>query len=249
MNILTKKRVFLLAALLLCILSLSGVLFISCQQGDAKTIVTRSRSTSGTILSTTATTIPTLFSDNFSDNSQNWDVGGDAKHGSAINNGTLTLTATDNKPFRESLPSNIAYDDVVVETTFTLLRGDENDSVGLYLRANASTGYRVTIHGDETYDIAKIMVDASQKLHIQYFSKAQHASALHPKGQKNNLMVIMKGSNIVLLMNDTVVKSVQDGDFARGKIILFVDNGNSSDGVVASFNMVAIYAAPEHLPS
>lgn len=59
----------------------------------------------------------------------------------------------------------------------------------------------------------------------------------------------MKGVNIVLVINNTVVKSVRDGEFTSGEIMLFIENGNSSSGVVASFDAVAVYTAPEHLPN
>jgi len=250
-NIFTRKRVLLLAALLICVLCLGSFLLSTRQQGDAKTSTTRNGGTFGAIVAATGTALPTLFSDNFSDNSQNWNVGNDARHGSSVNDGTLTMMATNHKPFREPLPSDTAYDDFAVTTSVVLLEGDQNDSVGLYLRANDTTGqgYAIAINGDDTFDIAKTTVDASQKSHTLYLAKPQHASALHPKGQKNNLMVIMKESNIVLLINNTVVKSVQDRDFTSGRIMLFVANGTSSSGVTASFDTIAVYTAPEQLPS
>ena len=200
------------------------------------------------VLSPTATA---LFSDNFSDNSQNWNVGVEPKDSSTINNGTLTLMAANHKSFREPLPSNVTYGDASIATTITLLYGDQNDSVGLYFRANESTGqgYYIDIYGDDSYDIAKVTVDAAQNTHATYLAEPQYSSALHPKGQKNDVHVIMKGVNIVLVINNTVVKSVRDGEFTSGEIMLFVENGNSSSGVVASFDAVAVYTAPEHLPN
>jgi len=250
-NIFTRKRVLLLAALLICVLCLGSLLLTARQQGNAKTSTTRNSETFDGILATAGTALPTLFSDNFSDNSQNWNVGNDAMHGSSVDDGTLTMMATNHKPFREPLPSDTVYDDFAVATSVTILQGDQNDSVGLYLRANGTTrqGYAIDINGDDTFDIAKNTVDANQKNHTTYLVKPQHASALHTKGQKNNLLVIMKGSNIVLLINNTVVKLVQDRDFTSGRIMLFVANGTSSSGVTASFDTIAVYTAPEHLPS
>ncbi len=251
MNIFTRKRVFFLGVLLICVLCLGGLLFTARQKGDAKTSATPNGGTFGGIIATTGPALPTLFSDNFSDNSQNWNVGNDAMHGSSISDGILTIMATNHKPFREPLPSDTAYDDFAVATSVALLEGDQNDSVGLYLRANSTTGqgYAIEINGDDTFDITKTTVDANQKSHTIYLAKPQHAPALHSKGQKNNLVVIMKESNIVLLINNVVVELVQDRDFTSGRIMLFVANGTSSSGVTASFDTIAVYTAPEHLPS
>jgi len=250
-NITNKERALLLACVLVFILFFGGLLLFFRQQGDIKTTTTKNIRAFGALHPVPSPTLATLFSDNFSDNSQNWDVGTDAKYGSTINNGTLTIMGANHKPFREPLPSSADYDDVSVAVTMTLLQGDQNDSAGLYLRANGNIGqgYYIDIYGDDTYDIAKTTVDATQKIHATYLAEPQHSSALHSKSQKNTVMVIMKGEHIVLLINNTVVKSVRDGDFMRGKIMLFVENGNSSSGVAASFDAIAVYPAPERLPS
>jgi len=250
-NITKKERALLFACVLVLVLFFGGLLLLLRQQGETKTSTTPNRRTFGALRPVVSPTVVAIFSDNFFDNSQNWDVGNEAKYGSTINNGTLTMMEANHKPFREPLPSNVAYGDVAVSTTVTLLEGDQNDSVGLYFRANGSTGqgYYIDIYGDDTYDIAKITIDANQKISATYLAEPQHSSALHPKGQKNNVMVVMKGENIVLLMNNTVVKSVRDGEFPSGKIMLFVENGNSSNGVTASFDAIAVYTAPDRLPS
>ena len=251
MNITNKERILLFACVLVLVLFFGGLVLFFRQQGETITSTTPNRRTFGALRLVPSPTVSALFSDNFSDNSQNWDVGTESKYGSTINNGTLTMMEANHKPFREPFPSNVVYNDVAVTFTVTLLEGDQNDSVGLYFRANGSTGqgYYIDIYGDATYDIAKITVDATQKVSATYLAEPQHSSALHPKGQKNNVMVIMKGENIVLLINDTVVKSVHDGAFPSGRIMLFVENGNSSNGVTASFDTVAVYTAPDRLPS
>ena len=251
MNITNKERALLFACVLVLVLFFGGLLLFFRQQGETITSTTPIRRTFGALHPIPSPTVSALFSDNFSDNSQNWDVGNESKYGSTINNGTLTMMEANHKPFREPLPSNVVYDNVAVAFTVTLLEGDQNDSVGLYFRANGSTGqgYYIDIYGNDTYDIAKITVDATQSVHATYLAEPQHSSALHPKGQKNNVMVIMKGENIVLLINDTVVKSVRDGAFPSGRIMLFVENGNSSNGVTASFDTVAVYTAPDRLPN
>ena len=251
MNITNRERALVFACVLVLVLFFGCLVFFFRQQGETKTATPPNRRTFGALRLIPSPTATALFSDNFSDNSQNWDVETEPKYGSVINNGTLTMMEANHKPFREPLPSDIAYNDVEVAVTLTLLEGDQNDSVGVYFRANGSTGqgYYIDIYGNDTYDIAKITVDPNLKIHATYLAEPQHASVLHPKGQKNDVMVIMKGDNIVLLINNTVVKSVRDDNFPSGKIMLFVENGNSSNGVTASFDAVAVYNAPDHLPS
>lgn len=246
-----KERALLVTCVLVLFLFIGGLVLLFRQQGNGTTTIKHNRGTFGALRLVPTPTVPALFSDNFSDNSQNWDVGSEATYGSSISNGTLTMMETNHKPFREPLPSNVVYDDFSIAVTLTLLKGDQNDSVGLYLRANGSTGqgYYIDIYGDNTYDIAKISVDATQNVHAKYLAEPEHSSALHAKGQKNTVMVIMKGANIVLLINNTVVKSIRDDEFTSGRIMLFVENGNSSDEVTASFDAVAIYTAPARLPS
>lgn len=250
MNMTKKERALLFTCVLVLVVFFGGLLYILRQQVETKTTPSTNRRTFGALLPAPSPTVPALFSDNFSDNSQNWDVGNEAKYGSTINNGSLTMTESNHKPFREPLPSDVSYGDVAVSVSLTLLDGDQNDSVGLYFRANGSSGqgYYVDIYGDDTYDIAKITADAAQKIHATYLAEPQHSSALHPKGQKNSVMVIMKAAHIVLLINNSVVKSVQDSEFSNGKIMLFVENGNSSNSVVASFDAITVIPAPDRLP-
>ena len=246
LNIFNRARTLLFACIVVLLLCVGSLFFFSHQQEGTKSGTTQSQQVFGAFLSTPN---PTLFSDNFSDNSQNWDVGTDTRGGSVINNGTLTLTNINHKQFREPLPSNTTYDDAAIAISVTLLEGDKNDNVGLSFRANGGQGYSMHVYGDDSYDITKTSIDAAQKIHVTYLAKAQHSTALHPKGQKNNIMVIMKGEDIVLLVNDVVAKSVRDNAFSSGNILLFVENGTSSSGVTASFDTIAVYEAPEHLPS
>jgi hypothetical protein len=63
------------------------------------------------------------------------------------------------------------------------------------------------------------------------------------------MMVIMKGSNMVVQFNGTVVKTLTDASFPGGSINLFQVNGNTSNGTLATFTNVAVYSAPAQLPS
>src|SRR6266498_3689017 len=45
------------------------------------------------------------------------------------------------------------------------------------------------------------------------------------------------------------INSVVDTDYTTGQLALFVQNSNLSGGVKASFSSVAVYPAPQQLPS
>jgi len=230
-----------------------GGLFYVVLQNTAKTITTGT----GTPQSTNtpgATLVPKptpLFSDNFADNSKNWDVVNSQGFSSTISNNTLTMQEANHKIFTESFPTNSSYANFSITATFTLKQGDQNDSVGFYLRSAADDrqGYYVDIYGDNTYDIVKLYNDANQKLQQQNMVDPTDSSAIHPEGQQNKMTVVMKGSNIVLLLNDTVIQSVTDESFTQGHISFFVQNGNTSNGVIATFTSVELDPSPDQLPS
>lgn len=191
-----------------------------------------------------------LFSDNFSDNSKGWYTGKVADYTRTISDDALTLSATDHKILVESLPSDATFDDFMLTTTFTLQQADEHDSVGLYLRgdSNLDHDYRIDIFGNATYAISKESLDEHNNQIITPLAGPAHSSSLKPAGQQNTLKVIMKESTLVLMMNGTVVNTVTDTDYTRGQIALFVENGETSDGVTASFSDIEIYPAPDQLP-
>ena len=92
MNMTKKERALLFACVLVLVIFFGGLLFMLRQQMQTKAITPTNRRTFGALLPAPSPTVPALFSDNFSDNSQNWDVGNEATYGSTINNGTLTMT-------------------------------------------------------------------------------------------------------------------------------------------------------------
>lgn len=237
-----------LGSILVLLLACSGLLFASSRRPN-----TGNTTTTPTTITATTVVTPTarpLFADDFVDNSKNWDVGSATGYSSTISNNVLTMKEANHKLFRESIPTNTSYTDFSITMAFTLVQGDLNDSVGLFLRSSADghQGYYVDIYGDDTYDIIKIQTDANQKNQAIYLAEPTTSPSLHTKGQKNIMTVIMKGNQIVLLLNNKVVKSVTDSSFIGGPVALFIENGNSSDGVIATFDSVAIYPPPNQLP-
>jgi hypothetical protein len=164
-----------------------------------------------------------------------------------ISNNTLTLSATNHKLLTESVPASTTFDDFMITATFTLTKADAQDSVGLYLRGDSylDHDYRIEVFGDASYAVSKEWLDATHNVAISYLVSPTRASALKPLGQENTLKIIMEGSNLMLLINGTLVNSLVDSDYTRGQIALFVNNGTTSDGVTAVFSSIVIYPVPD----
>jgi Domain of Unknown Function (DUF1080) len=202
----------------------------------------------------TQNAVPTpqpLFSDNFADNSKGWATGNDNGFSRNITNNALVLVENNqNYTLTESLPTNSTFSDFTVTATFTFDHGDQNDSVGIYMRgdSNLNHDYRVDINGGNTFDIAREYIDTNNKPQQQFIIDATSSSAIKPIGQQNTVTAIMKGSQLVLLINGTKVDSISDTNYTSGQIALFVAHGNTSKGAQASFTSVTVYPAPAQLP-
>jgi predicted nucleic acid-binding Zn ribbon protein len=194
-----------------------------------------------------------LFSDNFADNTRGWGLASASGYSSTISNNTMTLADANHKILDMAIPASnnvsATYSDFVVTTTFTLLKADQNDSVGLYVRGDnsLSQGYFIDIFGDNSFDIVKIFANSNKDT---FLVSPTNSSSINPVGRQNILTVIVKGPKIVVLINNKVVSSISDNNgYTSGTIELFVENGQSSNGAQASFSHVTVYPAPDHLPS
>ncbi|GAC1384695.1 MAG: hypothetical protein NVSMB33_13260 [Ktedonobacteraceae bacterium] len=226
-----------------------GIFFLSRLKSNDTTIVNKTPTVASK--STTPVLRP-LFADNFADNSQGWDIGSGSGFSSTISNNVMTLSEANHKILDEPIPGTgktaATYIDFSVTTTFTITKADQNDSVGLYMRGddNLSQGYFVDIFGDNTYDIVKVFPDSSKDT---FLVSPTNSSSINSVGQQNKLTVIMKGPKIEVLVNNKVLNSISDSAYTSGQIALFAENGKSSNGVKAAFSSMAIYPAPDQLPS
>jgi hypothetical protein len=225
-----QLKVFVgLVALLLLLLLSSGILFVA-RIADGKELALHTGSGTATVTASRATPTPSLtpqplFFDNFLDNKQGWYTSDVSGYTRLIDNNVLTLADTNHKVLTESLPTSTIFDDFSITTTFTLLEADVHDSVGLYLRgdSNLDHDYRVDVFADSSYALSKESLDADHNPIITYLISPTHTSALKPLGQQNTLTVIMKGSDLTLLFNNTMVNSLIDTDYTSGQIALFVN--------------------------
>jgi len=239
---------------LLIILFMGSILLIMRNEvGKVKTSPARSNTV--TVLPTYTPGLPQgtpqpLFSDDFSSNSKGWSIGNVPGYTRVLKDTTLMLSDTNHNVLVESLPTNTIFDDFSITTTFTLIQGDEHDSVGLYLRgdSNLDHDYRVDIFGNNTYAISKESLSASNDLEQTFLVHPSPTPLLKPKGLQNTLTVLMKGPTMVLQINGTIVHSVTDSDYRHGQVALFVKNGTTSSGVTAAFHNIVIYPVSDSLP-
>jgi Domain of Unknown Function (DUF1080) len=234
----------------------AGIFFVTRpSSGSGNTGTTGNPTSVGSSQTTIPTALPTpraLFSDNFADNSQGWTTGVANGISRDLSNHMFTLAdSNQNQIAYELLPTTTTFDNFTVTANLTLMQGDQNDGVGLYVRGdnNLNHDYRIEIYGDSTYAIYKEYLDSSNNPKQTALVNATSAPSLHPTGQENKITVVMKGSTLVLLINDTPVKTITDSDYTSGQIALFVEHATTSNGVKASFSSVAVYPAPDQLPS
>ncbi len=192
-----------------------------------------------------------FFEDNFADNSQGWYISNVVGYKRSLTSTGLMLTNTNTNPMIESLPINHKFDDFIMTTTLTLMEGDKNDSVGVYLRgdSNLDHDYRIDIFGNTMYAISKEYLNAENAPQILYLVPPSHASSLRPRGETNTVTIIMKSSTLLLLINGKLVNAIIDEDYTRGQIALFVAHGVTSLGVTAIFNSIEIDPAPDQFPA
>src|SRR6266699_319213 len=248
-----KVRLIGAIALLLIMVISSGIFFYV----HGKSSSTGNSTVSPTVRKATPTPTPTvlstpqpLFFDDFADKSKGWYLGSASGYTRVIDNNTLTLADSNHTVLTESLPSNTSFDDFMVSVTFTILQANKDDSVGLYLRgdSNLDHDYRIDIYGNNTYAISKEFLYATKSPQVQFLVSPTNAAALKPAGQQNTITVMMKGPELVLMVNGTIVNSITDSDYTNGQIALFVHNSETSSEVEASFSSVIVYPVPDQVP-
>jgi hypothetical protein len=131
-----------------------------------------------------------------------------------------------------------------------LLEADANDSVGVYVRGDGLLfhDYRIDIFGDNTVALSKEYLDLNKKPQTLELEKTAPISVLAAVKKSNTLTVMMKGPYVMVQINGTTIKTLVDADYTRGQVALFVNNGRTSDEVMAAFSSVRITEAPDQLP-
>ena len=239
------QRVLLYSVVLLFLLA--GGIFLTLRLANGKVHTSPPLQKTSTPTQLPTATVQPLFSDDFMNNSKGWSVVNEAGYTRMLENGSLMLSNTTHNVLVESIPIRTVFTNFSLTTTFTLVQGDKNDSVGLYLRgdSNLDHDYRIDVFGNNTYAISKEALDESNTLEQTYLVRPSATSLLKPPGQKNLLAVSMQGSTMVVQINGKTVHSLTETSYTHGQIALFVANGETSNGVTAKFHELVIYALPE----
>ena len=242
----TRRKFLPLYAGILLVL-LVGVVFLALRLVDEKAQTPSLQSKPSTPTQNPTGTVQPLFLDTFLDNSKGWSVINVPGYMRTLHDGTLTLSDTNHNILVESIPTSTTFTDFSLTTTFTLVQGDENDSVGLYLRgdSNLDHDYRVDIFGNDTYAISKETLSANNELEQTFLVPPTQTKLLNPIGQKNMLAIAMNGPTMVVQVNGHTIPSLTDTSYVHGQIALFVANGMTSNGVTAQFHGLAIYPFPK----
>jgi hypothetical protein len=246
--------VFIIISLLIIFIS-AGIFFFSQRTSNVhrgSATPTRGKITpTPTPTLTVQSTPEPLFFDDFTQANKGWSLDSVSGYTRIIEDNRLTLADANHTILTESLPTSATFDNFMLAVTFTLLQADQDDSVGLYIRgdSNLDHDYRVDIYGNNTYAISKEFLDTNKSPQVQFLVNSTKAASLKPVGQENMVTVMMKGPQLVLLINGKVVNSVIDSDYTSGQIALFVQDSMTSSGVEAAFSSVAVYPAPDQLPT
>ena len=240
-------RIFLpmYAGILLALLI--GGVFLTLRLVDEKVQVPSSQPKISTPTRNPTGTVQPLFSDTFLDNSKGWSVVNVPGYMRTLRDSKLTLSDTNHNILVESIPTSTMFTNFSLTTTFTLVQGDENDSVGLYLRgdSNLDHDYRIDIFGNNTYAISKETLSANNELEQTFLAPPSHTKLLNPIGQANMLTVAMNGPTMLVQVNGHTIPSLTDTSYTHGQIALFVANGMTSNGVTAQFHDLTIYPTPK----
>ena len=234
----------LLYSVALLIIILGGI-FLTLRLANKKayTSTPPQKTSTPTQIPTMQGTVLPLFSDDFVDNSNGWSVANVAGYTRMLQEDALTLSDTSHSVLVESIPTRTLFTNFSLTTIFTFTQGDQNDSVGLYLRgdSNLDHDYRVDIFGNNTYAISKETLNASNTLEQTYLVQPIYTSLLKPIGLKNTLTVSMRGPTMIAQINGQTIHTLKDMDYTHGQIALFVSNGQTSHGVTAKFHNLVIY--------
>jgi len=235
--------------ILLIALSTSGTLLLLAHKGHVDKPKTNTITPTPTPTNIYMETPPPLavFYDTFINNALGWGLSNSAGYIRTLADHKLTLTNTNpNTTLVESLPTNAIYDNFMASVDLTIVKAGMNDSAGIYIRgdSNLDHDYRIEINGNNTFDIAKEYLDSQNNPQAVFLDGPRSSSALHAAGVQNTITVIMKGSQLVLYINNAEVSSITDSDYTTGQIALFAHTGLTSDGDTVSFSRVEVDHPP-----
>jgi hypothetical protein len=176
-----------------------------------------------------------LLDERFADNTQRWiDVpGGPA----TLTNGTYQLTAKQNGQFMAiGVPVVDVLRDVVVGASFKKLSGPPGGGFGLIVRDQGPDARYGASQGGRYYvlevgDKGEVGIWRRETDHWVDLLPWQHADAVHPGNDTNEMVVRAIGDQLSLQVNGAQVGSSVDNALPAGRIGLFVGGDQNTIAV------------------
>jgi hypothetical protein len=234
------KEVSILSIIFLIVVSAIGFGFFSVIK-NSQNAVSTSTATSPTSLaspvifpSTTITGIP-FFEDNLNSNpTQRWDddgtlcvFRGGSYHVLVHQAGKLQLCG---------LTTPFILDDVAIKVNISLLAGENG---GLILRDNPEQLHFYDFEITNTNTFYFTRRDGGSN--VTHLISERYSSAIAPDGQKNTLLIIAKGSDFKLFINNVFVGEAHDNTYASGQFGFAVGTPPSGTDGDASFSHFEIF--------
>ena len=193
-----------------------------------------------------------LFSDNFQDNTNKWNLTSTpGQYSVTVGGGQMVLEDDHNKLLWEILPGQ-TFADFRLDVDAKLTKGDKTNGYGVFIRGIASQGvdiglyYRFELYGDGTFALYKGSLDANGNPISTSVTNNEYipSAAIKTEGNTNHITVIAKGSSMVFMVNGVSVYTYNDSTYKGGEVALFVSNLPKLPPVAqAVFTHLAIFPA------
>lgn len=194
--------------------------------------------------------IKPLFSDNFQNNANKWNLTSSPNQYSVTVGGNQMVLEDDhNKLLWEIVPGQ-TFANFQLEVDAKLTKGDKTNGYGVYIRGIASQGidiglfYRFELYGDGTFAVYKGVLDANDNPLDTSLTNNDYIpnAAIQTEGNTNHITIIARGSSMEFKVNNVSVYTLNDSAYKGGEVALFVSNLPSVSPVAqAIFTHLAIF--------
>jgi len=246
---LPEKRGPNVAAILLVIIaillligggSIAGYFFLLKNQGQNTVTVTPT-------VAIVTPSIKPLFSDDFQNNVNKWNLSGSpGQYSVSLGGGQMVLEDDHNKLLWEIVPGQ-TFADFRLDVDAKLTKGDKTNGYGIFIRGIATQGldiglyYRFELYGDGTFALYKGTLDnpgGASLTNNEYIPNA----AIQSEGATNHITIIARGSSMEFRVNNVSVYTLNDSAYKGGEVALFVSNlPKNPPGAQAIFTHLAIF--------
>lgn len=242
-----KRRTLIYFACVFLFLVLSGAYFVH-STGISFSALFAKKAPSHRIAYPLPTGTP-LFSDNFSSDTNGWNLqSSPGNYAVTLNNGALTMETDKNQLLWELLPGERTFSNFTLIVKAVLNKGDQNNGYGVYIRGTANqqsdlaTYYRFELYGDGSYALFKGVTNTNGTSTATKIVDYTLNAAIKKQGRTNQIMIIAKGPAISFIVNDQLLTTITDASYASGSVALFISNlPEAKPGMQVQFSNFAIY--------